>query len=65
MIKVSEYCYNENITHVDIIYEAFHEDNATEYLKDNLHLNVKGREAIADRFVFAFNYFDKSARGDP
>ncbi|MDR0963656.1 MAG: SGNH/GDSL hydrolase family protein [Clostridium sp.] len=58
MIKVSDLCYNENITHVDLLYEAFHEENATEYLKDNLHLNVDGRNAIADRFIFALNYFD-------
>ncbi len=36
---------------VDNLYGTITEDNAKEYLTDNLHLNVKGRQLVAKRFV--------------
>lgn len=50
--------YLHYVTYLDHIYGTVHEDNATEYLIDNIHLNVKGREAVAERFKFALEYFD-------
>ena len=37
---------------------TIHEDNAREYLSDHIHLNVEGRKKVAERFVYALNYFD-------
>ena len=50
-------CYNMNVTFVDNLYGTITEDNAEEYLIDNLHLNVSGRKAVADRAVDALFYF--------
>lgn len=46
-----------SVTYVDHLYGTITEDNAKEYLTDNLHLNVKGREKIAERFEYALNYY--------
>ena len=55
-------CYSANIHSVsfmDNLYGSITEDNAKEYLSDNLHLNVKGRELIAKRFEYFLNYYAK------
>lgn len=55
-------CYSANIHSVsfmDNLYGSVTEDNADEYLSDNLHLNVKGRELIAKRFEYFLNYYAK------
>ncbi len=57
-IKQQESCSNCSVTFIDHIYGTINEDNADEYLVDNLHLNVAGRELIADRFVEALYYYD-------
>lgn len=49
-----------SVTFVDNLYGTITEDNAKEYLTDNLHLNVKGREKIAERFEYALNYYRES-----
>lgn len=49
---------SRNVTFVDNLYGTFTEENADEYLSDNLHLNMKGRQAVADRFVDALTYYD-------
>jgi lysophospholipase L1-like esterase len=43
---------------VDHLYGTIHEDNAEDYLTDNLHLNKAGRELVADRFVEALYYYN-------
>ncbi len=58
VIKQSDSCANNGITFIDNIYGTITEDNASEYLIDNLHLNVKGRELVADRFIEALHYYD-------
>ncbi|MCM1045114.1 MAG: SGNH/GDSL hydrolase family protein [Candidatus Gastranaerophilales bacterium] len=45
------------VTYVDNLYGSVTEDNADEYLTDHLHLNVAGRNLVADRFVNALNYY--------
>ena len=50
---------SRNVTFVDNLYGTFTEEDADEYLSDNLHLNAKGRQAVADRFVDALTYFNK------
>ena len=55
-------CYSANlhsVSFMDNLYGSITEDNAKEYLKDNLHLNVKGRKIIAKRFEYFLNYYAK------
>jgi len=55
-------CYSANIHSVsfmDNLYGSVTEDNADEYLVDNLHLNVEGRRLIAKRFEYFLNYYSK------
>lgn len=48
-----------SVTLVDNLYGSITADNANEYLKDNLHLNVEGRKIVAEHFIYALNYFNK------
>lgn len=55
-------CYSANlhsVSFMDNLYGSITEDNAKEYLIDNLHLNVKGRKLIAKRFEYFLNYYAK------
>ena len=55
-------CYSANIHSVsfmDNLYGSVTEDNAREYLVDNLHLNVNGRKLLAKRFEYFLNYYSK------
>lgn len=55
-------CYSANlhsVSFMDNLYGSINEDNAKEYLTDNLHLNVKGRKLIAKRFEYFLNYYAK------
>lgn len=54
-------CYSAStrgVTFVDNLYGTVTEDNADEYLTDNLHLNLKGRQKVAERFIYALQYYD-------
>ena len=57
-IKEHESCSKHSVTFIDHLYGTINEDNADEYLTDNLHLNVEGRKLVADRFVDALYYYD-------
>lgn len=57
-ILQSNVCSALNVTFVDNLYGTVTEDNAEEYLSDNLHLNLSGRRLVADRFAEALFYFD-------
>lgn len=50
-------CSEKKVTFIDNIYGTFNEDEAKDYLTDNLHLNVEGRKKIAERFISALFYF--------
>lgn len=50
-------CFSMGVTFVDNLYGSITEDNASEYLSDNLHLNLSGRRLIADRAAHALFYF--------
>ncbi len=52
---------SQNVTFVDNLFGTFTEENAEEYLTDNLHLNEKGRQAVADRFTYALTYYNNLA----
>jgi lysophospholipase L1-like esterase len=45
---------------VDNLYGTITEDNADKYLIDNLHLNVEGRKLVADRLIYALDYFKEN-----
>ena len=48
-----------SVSFVDNLYGTITEDNASEYLTDNLHLNVAGRRLVAERFEYALNYYNR------
>lgn len=56
---ITEYnlCAEKGVTFIDNIYGTFNEDEAKDYLTDNLHLNVEGRRKIAERFISALFYY--------
>lgn len=60
VIKQFGYAYDREVTFVDNIYGTITEDNAEEYLTDNIHLNVEGRKKVAERFVYALNYYEET-----
>lgn len=60
VIKQFQSCNARGVTFVDNLYGTITEDNAEEYLTDNIHLNVEGRKLVADRFVQALEYFSGS-----
>ncbi len=47
-----------SVTYIDNLYGTIHEDNASEYLIDHVHLNVEGRKKVAQRFVDALYQFN-------
>ena len=58
VIWQNQTCITTSVTYVDNLYGTIHEDNASDYLIDNLHLNLDGRKKVAQRFVKALNYFE-------
>ena len=64
VIKQSASSYAHGITFVDNLYGSVHEGNATEYLIDNIHLNVDGRKLVAQRFLDALHYYDEFGQGN-
>ena len=51
-------CGQMQVSFVDNIYGTFDENNAHNYLTDNVHLNSEGRRKIAERLVHAINYYN-------
>ncbi len=47
------------VSFVDNFYGTVNELNAEEYLTDNVHLNSAGRRKVAERFVYALEYYDE------
>ncbi|MCM1056992.1 MAG: GDSL-type esterase/lipase family protein [Firmicutes bacterium] len=56
--KAAETCSAEQVSFVDNFYVTFNEDNASNYLTDNMHLNSEGRKKVIERLVYALNYYD-------
>ncbi len=48
----------QGVSFVDNIYGTINENNADQYLLDNISLNVEGRKKLAERFVYALEYYD-------
>lgn len=51
---------NRGVTFIDNFYGGFNEHNAEEYLTDHLHLNEKGRQLVADRFLSALEKYSEN-----
>lgn len=47
------------VSFVDNFYGTVNELNAKDYLTDNVHLNPEGRRKVAERFVYALEYYDE------
>lgn len=58
VIKQFGYSYDREVTFVDNLYGTISEDSADQYLTDNIHLNVEGRKKVAERFVYALDYYE-------
>lgn len=46
------------VTFIDNFYGSVNANNASDYLENHYQLNEKGRELIADRFIYALEYFN-------
>lgn len=54
-----EQCAAGNVaSFVDNFYGTVNELNAKDYLIDNVNLNIAGRKKLAERFVYALEYYD-------
>ncbi len=49
----------QGVSFVDNIYGTVNENNADQYLLDHINLNVAGRQKLAERFVYALEYYDE------
>ncbi len=56
--NLEQIAYLHSVSYLDNIYGTVNEENAADYLEDNLHLNAAGRKRLAERFVYALEYFD-------
>ena len=52
-------CASRSVTFIDNLYGTFNEMETDEYLTDHLHLTQAGREKIAERFLYALNYYNE------
>ncbi len=51
-------CSAARVSYVDNFYVTFNEDNAVNYLSDNIHLNAEGRKRVLERLLYALNYYN-------
>lgn len=54
-------CSMRGVSYVDHLRGTFTESSADRYLTDHLHLNKKGRELVADRFLDALYHFEEDS----
>ena len=47
------------VTYVDNFYGTVNVTNCQDYLIDNVHLNKDGKQKLAERFVYALQYYDE------
>ena len=62
-LMMERVAYEYRVSFLDNIYGTVNEDNAPQYLEGQLHLNKKGRQRLADRFIYALQYFDGTVYG--
>ncbi len=59
VIRQSASASSRGVSFVDNLYGTITEDNAEDYLIDHIHLNAEGRKLVADRFLYALNYYNR------
>lgn len=59
VIKQRDSCAYRNVSFIDNLYGTITEDNAQDYLIDNIRLNTEGRKLVAQRFIDALNKYNK------
>lgn len=57
-VYLEQIAYPKMVSYLDNLYGTVNEVNAEDYLLDHLHLNAAGRQKLAERFVYALEYFD-------
>lgn len=57
VLRQSGSSYIRSVTFIDNLYGTVTADNAGEYLTDHIHLNPEGRRLVAERFVYAMDYY--------
>ena len=57
-IKEAESSALHQVTYIDNLYGTITRANADEYLTDHFHLNAEGRKLVADRLIYAIEYYD-------
>lgn len=64
--SIKEYasCSSRSVSFIDNLYGTITEDNAKDYLVDNLHLNVEGRKLVCNRFMDALNAYNTDLSTD-
>ncbi len=55
----ADVCYSMFVSFVDNYYGTISIEEADEYLLDYKHISVEGRELLADRFMEAYEYYQK------
>lgn len=58
VIMQCQSCLHSRVSFVDNMYGTITAANAEEYLSDYLHLNAAGRKKVAERFIYALNYYN-------
>lgn len=64
IIKQCETAHANSVSFIDHLYGTVTEDNAKDYLVDNVHLNVAGRALVAERLEYFLNYYIKDYNKD-
>lgn len=59
VIKQSDSCNSRSVSFVDNLYGTITEDNADQYLIDNIHLNTEGRRLVFNRFMEALTAYSE------
>lgn len=57
VVKQADAAYELSVSFIDNIYGTIHEDIASDYLTDYIHLNTEGRKLVAQRIADAINKY--------
>ena len=57
VLMEAQTAYSLGVSLVDVFYGGVHEDIASDYLTDNIHLNQKGRELVLARMIDAIQRY--------
>ena len=60
VIKEYDSCAARSVSFIDHLYGTITEDNAQDYLIDNVHLNLDGRKKVLKRFLDVLHHYDNT-----